>query len=41
MLKRFDEVFDDALLKNIVNSDIEKDWDDVGWRGIMMSRGGL
>lgn len=41
MLKRFDEIFDEALLKNIINSDIEKDWDDVGWRGIMLASGGL
>jgi hypothetical protein len=41
MLKRFDEVFDESLLKSIINSDIEKDWDDVGWRGIMLSSGGL
>lgn len=41
MLKRFDEVFDDVLLKNIINSNIEKDWDDVGWRGIMLNNGRL
>ena len=41
MLKRFDEVFDESLLKSIINSDIEKDWDDVGWRGIMLSSGWL
>ena len=38
-IKRFDEIFDDALISEIVNSDIEKDCDAVGYRGIMFENG--
>src|SRR5262249_42797373 len=38
-LKRYDEVFDDSIVKIIVNSSAAKDWSPVGWRGIMLSRG--
>jgi hypothetical protein len=40
-VKRYKEVFDDNLTKKIVNSDIAKDWDAVGWRGIMLLNGEL
>jgi hypothetical protein len=39
LIKRFDEVFDDNLLRGIAASDASKDWSEVGWRGIMY-RGG-
>jgi hypothetical protein len=38
-IKRYDEVFDEKLTKMIVNSDPMKDWSEVGWRGITLSRG--
>lgn len=41
MLMRFNEVFDDKLKEEILKSSIESDWDDVGWRGIMLNRGTL
>ena len=41
MVLRFNEVFDAKLTKMIVDSDIEKDWSAMGWRGIMLSRGVL
>ena len=37
--KRFDEVFDDELTELIVNSDVEKDWNSMGWRGMMLNNG--
>ena len=40
-LERYDEVFDENLIKMIVGSDLEKDWDAVGWRGIMLGNGQL
>jgi len=40
-IKRYDEVFDDALIKLIVGSDFKKDWTIVGQRGIMLNSGGL
>jgi hypothetical protein len=39
MIKRFDEVFDQHLLDLIANSNIGKDWESVGWRGIMLANG--
>lgn len=36
---RYVEVFDDNLTSIIINSDVKKDWADVGWRGIMLNRG--
>ena len=38
-IKRYKEVFDDALINLIINSDTEKDWSQMGWRGIMLSHG--
>jgi hypothetical protein len=38
-LKRYKEVFDDNLVKQIVNSDPAKDWHDGGWRGIVFNDG--
>lgn len=40
-LKRFKDVFDDELIRMIVNSDLEKDWSEMGWRGIMLKDGQL
>jgi len=40
-LKRYSEIFDDSLIKRIVNSDPNKDWSEVGWRGIMFLNGEL
>jgi len=40
-LERYDEVFDENLIKMIVDSDLEKDWDAMGWRGIMLGNGQL
>ena len=40
MQKRFDQVFDSSLKKSIANSSI-KDWDRVGWRGIMFASGDI
>lgn len=40
-LKRFDEVFDSKLIAMIVNSDMSKDWNAVGWRGIMLGNGSV
>lgn len=39
MLVRFDEVFDDAILKSIATSRIGQDWQTMGWRGIMLGSG--
>lgn len=38
MTQRFDEVFDDYLIKLIGNSTVS-DWEEVGWRGIMLNNG--
>ncbi|RYD57336.1 MAG: hypothetical protein EOP56_08490 [Sphingobacteriales bacterium] len=38
-LKRYNELFDAALVKAISNSEPGKDWSTVGWRGIMLSNG--
>ncbi|MBV1870869.1 MAG: hypothetical protein KUG76_08160 [Gammaproteobacteria bacterium] len=40
-IKRFDEIFDDKIISMIVNSNIEKDWSAVGWRGVMLNQGEL
>lgn len=40
-IKRYKEVFDDELIKKIVNSKTSTDWSDVGWRGIMLLNGEL
>lgn len=39
LLKRFDEVFDKALVDEIKNSEPDKDWGAVGWRGITLGNG--
>ncbi|ATL99837.1 hypothetical protein IU367_10155 [Aeromonas bestiarum] len=39
MVARFDEVFDDAILKSIATSRIGQDWQTMGWRGIMLGSG--
>lgn len=39
MLTRFDEVFDDAILKRIATSRVGQDWQSMGWRGIMLGSG--
>ncbi|MGS0534841.1 hypothetical protein [Pseudoalteromonas sp. SaAl2] len=38
-INRFDEVFDDELATVIASSNIDTDWDKVGWRGIMLNSG--
>ena len=38
-INRFDEVFDDELTAVIASSNIDTDWDSVGWRGIMLNNG--
>lgn len=37
--KRYSEIFDDSLTSIISNSNIKKDWTDMGWRGIMLNSG--
>lgn len=39
MLTRFDEAFDDAILTSIASSRVGKDWQTMGWRGIMLGSG--
>ena len=39
LIERFDEVFDDKLAAVIASSNIDTDWDKVGWRGIMLNNG--
>ncbi|WMS93768.1 hypothetical protein RB215_10880 [Pseudoalteromonas sp. HL-AS2] len=39
LINRFDEVFDDELTAVIASSNIDTDWDSVGWRGIMLNNG--
>jgi len=38
-LRRYDEIFDETLLKMIVNSDIATDWCEMGVKGIMLGNG--
>lgn len=38
-IKRFSDIFDDKIIFEIVNSDLEKDWSTVGYRGIMLKNG--
>lgn len=40
-IKRYKEVFDDQLIKMVVNSKPARDWSQVGWRGIMLFQGDL
>lgn len=39
MVARFDEVFDEAILKRIASSRAGQDWQAMGWRGIMLGSG--
>lgn len=41
LINRFDEVFDKELIDLIANSDSDKDWRQMGWRGLMFSNGKL
>ena len=38
-IDRYYEIFDDSLQRIIVDSDLHKDWSEVGWRGIMLRNG--
>ena len=38
-LERYDEIFDGYLLSTITNSDINTDWDNIGWRGVILGNG--
>lgn len=40
-LLRFDEVFDETLITDMKNSDLQEDWGRVGWRGIIFKSGSL
>lgn len=40
-IARYSEIFDDSISTLISNSDIEKDWQKVGWRGIMLNSGDI
>jgi hypothetical protein len=40
-IDRFEEVFDDYMLGEIVKSDIENDWSVMGYKGIMLRSGDL
>lgn len=39
LLARFDEIFDANFISLVANSNIENDWHEVGWRGVMFSHG--
>lgn len=39
LINRFDEVFDEQLIAEIASSDVDTDWEKVGWRGIMLNSG--
>ncbi|MBA6358082.1 hypothetical protein H4J53_19585, partial [Colwellia sp. BRX8-3] len=41
LVNRFDEVFDKKFIELIANSDLDKDWSMMGWRGVMFSSGKL
>jgi len=38
-IERYSELFDDSLKKRIEESDVEKDWSRMGYRGIMLGSG--
>ncbi len=38
-INRFDEVFDEELVAVIGSSNINTNWDNVGWRGLMLNNG--
>lgn len=41
LIERFDEIFDKQFIDLISNSNLDKDWSMMGWRGIMFSNGKL
>jgi len=40
-IARFDEIFDQQFVELISNSNLDNDWNEMGWRGIMFSNGKL
>ena len=38
-IKRYSEIFDADLKKEITSSNPDKDWQEMGWRGIMLNSG--
>lgn len=40
-VKRYSEIFDVTLKSEITKSNPEKDWSDMGWRGIMLDQGNI
>ena len=40
-IKRYDQIFDASLKKEIINSNPAKDWSEMGWRGIMLGQGDI
>ena len=40
-IKRYDEIFDTALLNEITKSNPAKNWSDMGWRGMMLNQGSV
>lgn len=36
---RFHELFDTKLIQSITSSDLNNDWEEMGWRGIMLNNG--
>ena len=40
-IKRYDQIFDATLKKEIINSNPAKDWAEMGWRGIMLGQGDI
>lgn len=39
LVERFEQVFDPQLIAQIASSNIDTDWDKVGWRGTMLNSG--
>lgn len=40
-VERFDEIFDEDLREAVAESEVESDWRQVGWRGVMLNNGQL
>lgn len=40
-VKRFNQIFDQNLVRKIIKSKTNKDWSKVGWRGIMLNQGDI
>lgn len=40
-IKRYSEIFDSILKDEIIKSNPDKDWSDMGWRGIMLNQGSI